>query len=1064
MKKCSYLLSYLLLAIAPMVNAQSPTAPALDFNVFLEGNASLNTNETEGPVAIGGNLTLSGSYQVSTHSVGTYRVNNIPVSLVIGGKVVYGNGQRVQVNNNGYVKIGDATGSYVWYKDQNNAYSPIRITPGANYNGSPRIELSANAQNLGNVSASNNPVFETTNIDFAAAFTQFRNSASGLSQIADNANLTNPNGQPIAHTNLPSQVKINLHSGINVLNLSGADLNACQIFTYNQRPNAGQVLIINVNAPGTFNWAVWNQAGIGFSECPYVLYNFYNTTTLNMTSGSAIEGTVFAPNADIIKNGNQSNIEGQVIAKSFIHGGGEVHYPIFTPSITPTTSSFTVNRDLQCLPGNSFTFTSSATGSGSLTYNWNFGDNTTSTLANPTKMYQSSGSYTVTLTVTGSLGSNTTTKTVTVSTPVIKGFTVNQSPQALTGNAFSFTTSSPITLFAYEWDFGDGVTSNTTNATHTYAAAGAYIVTQKVTNGGCSDTAIATVIVESDSVTSGNGGGLESESLGDLISKREFNRTKNNYNPAINYQNLAVFKHTRSLGKKGEVKLADLFPQTLEAGDVTRVSTPSDLLQLTIAQEVLGLDYTRNNQAKAVVLGMKTVNRPYNHTKSICDRLRGATLLNIEPVTIKGYQFLQFALRQDNGTVEYAIAFVIGKQNNEANYSLQSNWLISSYTNHDAFYNMQVWATLPQYTQKLVGDVIDNLTNGNSLVQTNANTLPGVYVTKGVRNQQNLVLTIINNTAATAANLYFEETKNEQSGYTDFEIPVSLTPHSTTVVEVPVKDGYEYDLGLFVNEQKMDESYLADGNWSIDYDKAYTSIDAFDIANEPEREYAPNEYSIYRSVTLAATSSDYITLYKPVRAGVLKTDLSQYEYLQFSAKGTGKVSISLTRDGIINWRAQYKASAELTGDWQEFTIPFSSFRSDELTDAFQPFDAKMLSFTFENTVGNQATYEMHIGSVRFGKTATGIQLIKNNAVRVSTYPNPSTGRFELNFLSAKSETVLVEVTDVVGRVVYTKPVTLISGQNNIELNLADQSVAKGVMFVNINSKTQQFAAQKILVK
>ncbi|WP_257866509.1 collagen-binding domain-containing protein [Flavobacterium sp. J372] len=66
----------------------------------------------------------------------------------------------------------------------------------------------------------------------------------------------------------------------------------------------------------------------------HLIYNSYNTTQLNIVSGNAIEGTVFAPFANVDKSGNQSNLEGQVIAKSFTHSGGEVHYAVFTPSVT----------------------------------------------------------------------------------------------------------------------------------------------------------------------------------------------------------------------------------------------------------------------------------------------------------------------------------------------------------------------------------------------------------------------------------------------------------------------------------------------------------------------------------------------------------------------------------------------------------------------------------------------------------------------------------------------------------------------------------------------------------
>ena len=61
-------------------------------------------------------------------------------------------------------------------------------------------------------------------------------------------------------------------------------------------------------------------------------------------------------------------------------------------------------------------FTSTSTGTIS-SYAWTFGDGTTSTVQNPSKVYSAAGTYTVSLTVTGPGGSNTQTRTgyVTVS-------------------------------------------------------------------------------------------------------------------------------------------------------------------------------------------------------------------------------------------------------------------------------------------------------------------------------------------------------------------------------------------------------------------------------------------------------------------------------------------------------------------------------------------------------------------------------------------------------------------------------------------------------------------------
>ena len=43
----------------------NPVSPALGFNVFVEQGAELNKNETEGAIAIGGDLTMNMGYQAS---------------------------------------------------------------------------------------------------------------------------------------------------------------------------------------------------------------------------------------------------------------------------------------------------------------------------------------------------------------------------------------------------------------------------------------------------------------------------------------------------------------------------------------------------------------------------------------------------------------------------------------------------------------------------------------------------------------------------------------------------------------------------------------------------------------------------------------------------------------------------------------------------------------------------------------------------------------------------------------------------------------------------------------
>ncbi len=117
---------------------------------------------------------------------------------------------------------------------------------------------------------------------------------------------------------------------------------------------------------------------------------------------------------------------------------------------------------------------------------WDFGDGNTSTSQNPTHTYAATGTYTVCLTVTDTCNTDSVCQTVTITCPdPIAGFTA-------TSNLYTATftdTSIGNSISSWQWDFGDGNTSNSQNPTHNYAAAGTYIVCL-IVNDVCFDDTI----------------------------------------------------------------------------------------------------------------------------------------------------------------------------------------------------------------------------------------------------------------------------------------------------------------------------------------------------------------------------------------------------------------------------------------------------------------------------------------------------------------------------------------------------------------------------------------------
>ncbi len=119
-------------------------------------------------------------------------------------------------------------------------------------------------------------------------------------------------------------------------------------------------------------------------------------------------------------------------------------------------------------------------------YEWDFGDEATSTVANPTHSYDEDGTYTVTVTVTDAEGAtDTATVEITVGNdpPTLTGVTANPATGVETGDEVAFTAAGyedpdDDAVDRYEWDFDDGTTAETDGATanHIFAAPGTYTV------------------------------------------------------------------------------------------------------------------------------------------------------------------------------------------------------------------------------------------------------------------------------------------------------------------------------------------------------------------------------------------------------------------------------------------------------------------------------------------------------------------------------------------------------------------------------------------------------------
>ncbi|RYY43243.1 MAG: PKD domain-containing protein, partial [Chitinophagaceae bacterium] len=137
------------------------------------------------------------------------------------------------------------------------------------------------------------------------------------------------------------------------------------------------------------------------------------------------------------------------------------------------------------------TATFSNMSAGAVSYLWNFGDGITSTLANPTHTYTTTGNFTVTLIAVNANGcADTLVKPnyIKLQAPEVSINNLTQRGCAPFTWTFTATVNSVDPVVSYLWNFGDGSGSTAQGPTHIFST-GSYDISLIITTaGGCKDT------------------------------------------------------------------------------------------------------------------------------------------------------------------------------------------------------------------------------------------------------------------------------------------------------------------------------------------------------------------------------------------------------------------------------------------------------------------------------------------------------------------------------------------------------------------------------------------------
>jgi len=311
-----------------VATAVNPATAATGFDVVTKGDAVLAANESEGPVAIGGDLRFD-QYQVAIHSAGTYKVDPAdgkPTSLVVRGKTDIRSSKGQLTVENGWVTIGIP--SAVTAK-RSNPNQIVVNAASAKPDALPRILGQNSSQSI--ASATRKPGF-----DFDNTFKDWQKLAEGLARCNPTVRLSGADSMNSPWVSGDAYIDPPSGSGQMVLKLKADELARLSSITFRSgaEPSASRPLVINV-AGVPNNWNPPNITGDSNKFARYILWNFGGASTVRIHGGNQLIGTAFAPSATFDQEGG-GNLVGAVYAASFIHnGGGEVHDRPFDTTVTP---------------------------------------------------------------------------------------------------------------------------------------------------------------------------------------------------------------------------------------------------------------------------------------------------------------------------------------------------------------------------------------------------------------------------------------------------------------------------------------------------------------------------------------------------------------------------------------------------------------------------------------------------------------------------------------------------------------------------------------------------------
>ena len=539
-------------------------------------------------------------------------------------------------------------------------------------------------------------------------------------------------------------------------------------------------------------------------------------------------------------------------------------------------------------------------------------------------------------------------------------------------------------------------------------------------------------------VGGGGGGGLESnDNLASKIAKRSYERATSSINLEDKKQLAKIIRPEdygtfETVSFRDEFDISEFMPIDIFPNTETFVSTPDDLVEITNAIQVASVDLFDGDQRLAVALGIKSEG-VYEHSKYVCDRVKGAEIRNIFTHKIDGeHDYTVTYFQNRYGDIEYNTNISLYVADDQT-FVLDSYWDLDAYDDSKTYYNFQIWANSMDRLEAITNEILALLEAKLPISTYNFSDIPKVYAKSLYYENESVVLNVVNQAGADTVQLIGNGLQVETGDRRDFVYTLPLNGELEQQIQVPTGGLYSFGADLVHDENEVaDVLFTADGFWGLAFQKEATSIDDWTIeksTHETGSNSSTETSWVERNFHLKATTENYVTVYRSMNPAFRGEDFSDYNTLSFDVEGSGELEIVIIKSNIERMEDQMRINYLLDGACKKVYLHREAFENNQPWD-----DVKMIYFTQRSEDGKTNTkIDLKISDIAF---INANETVKNcadyNQLTIEAYPNPTTGPFHFQLPRPDIDYEFV-LTNTLGQTVLSRRGTLlVDGQLTID--------------------------------